>query len=176
MSLAERQQILEEGRRLEPLCADVSSKEAKAVLSRLRKLTTSAKEFRLGVYVRGDLANLVKLVLSLGVSPETFWGDGDYLKPVLSHAAGTGSTRSLKVLLDAGARVNVDDARGWSALHLAAGTGMTACIRLLVGVCLPAVYFETLTLLFRGWSGPGEEDGHRRRVDGPLARCNQRPV
>ena len=121
-------QVVEEGRRLEPLCEVPTSAEARAVKARLRKQPAVAKETRLALYAKADLCNMVRLVLSVGTSPDTLY-EG---RPVLFLAVRAGAVRALKALLDGGADVSLVDARGRTALHCAVYEGQTECARLLL--------------------------------------------
>ena len=121
--------IVQQGRRVEPRCAVATSPEALAFKAEfLKKTSRSKQELCLALYARADLPNLVRLALSVGLSPDTLW-EG---RPVLSVAAAFGAANSLKALLEAGADVALVDAQGGIALHSAVVGGSVAVISLLL--------------------------------------------
>ena len=128
------QQILEEGRALEPTCAVASSAPARALKARLRKMATALQVLHLVLYCRADYVALVRCALAIGINANSVDCNGT---PALCLAAGKGSACSLKALLEAGADVRLPARDGASALHFASGFGRTECVRLLLRAKAP---------------------------------------
>ena len=129
------QQILEEGRPLEPTCAVATSAPARAFKARLRKMATGMLVLRASVYCRHDLVALLRCTLAVGVPPDSRDASGI---PILCMAAAHGAARNLKSLLDAGADVKMTAKEdGSSALHQASLHGHAECVRLLLKAKAP---------------------------------------
>ena len=63
------------------------------------------------------------------MAPDTRWSEATLSTPVLAVAATTGATRALKVLLASGARIDLADSGGGTALAWAAQKGHLSCVQ-----------------------------------------------
>ena len=75
---------------------------------------------------RGDMKDLKTLVLEIGVSPEEV--DGHLRQTPLHYACKHGQAEAVKFLLAQGAKPNVVNSQGWTALNIARGSGKTDCV------------------------------------------------
>ena len=160
------QQILDEGRALEPKCAVASSPAARALKASLRQMEHWDQVSHIKVYVEADLVNLTRCCLAAGVSPNSLWGKVD--TPVLYFASSTGSLRTLTALLDAGAAVGLANGHGWTALHAAASYGKIECVRLLLKA---KARLDVVTTLGSTALVGAIESGHAAVVELLLAAC-----
>lgn len=103
------------------------------------------------------LAELLQALIAAGALADGPLQDG---APLL-EAVETGSTAACRVLLDAGARPDVSNSFGHSAVYLAASHHHPACLELLLAAgCKPDLPGKDFSLLHVAISDPEEEDCH----------------
>jgi ankyrin repeat protein len=75
---------------------------------------------------RGDMTELHTLVVEVGVSPEEL--DGHLRQTPLQYACKHGQAEAVKFLLAHGAKPDVTNSQGWTALNIACGAGKADCV------------------------------------------------
>ena len=119
-------------RSLEPKCASPSSSDSKRTVVQLSSLSLESlvKKNILVNAVLWGLPNIVRCALEAKISPNS---RGDVTsRPILVEAAFIGSARILKLLLDAGADLNLVDFDGCTAVNAAAAFGQLECLQILL--------------------------------------------
>jgi ankyrin repeat protein len=115
----------------EALCVSPNSQASLVAVADLKALPPADQAAYLNNFAVWDLANLARCALAANISSADACA-GEDEKPVLSVAAQSGSLRVLKVLLDGGANVKLDNKKGWTAAHQASYFGHAECLRILL--------------------------------------------
>ena len=117
-------------REIDEVCGDPHSYSSKRLVAQLSEDTLVSKEAVLYGSVHQGLSNIVRCALEAKVSPNTRGSDMD--RPVLVQAAAGGSTRILKLLLEAGADHGLAGSDGFTALLVSTACGHVECVKLLL--------------------------------------------
>ena len=120
-------------RALEAKCVSPTSSASKNTVAQLYSLSAELKVFYFVNAVLLSLPNIMRCALEAKISANTRSPD-PLNRPVLVAAAFYGGTRSVKLLLDAGADHGLADGYGQTALIMAASRGDLDTVQLLLSV------------------------------------------
>jgi cytohesin len=149
---------------LEAQCTNPSSNASRKAVAELKAQPPNLQAIYMLNFIDLDLAKLAKLALTANISADTRTSQST---PVLCVAASKGHTRTMKVLLDGGAHVNLADKNGFTPLHFAAQTGHVDAAEVLIsaGCSVDSRSSEQATPLH-----VATQDGHLPMVQLLLAR------